>query len=361
VTPRLSIIDETRQGDGTFAPFVPAMSESGTVAYVHRREDGHSEIRIKDPARRDGSCVLEAPDEYEFVSHPDLNAAGAVAVYARHESGTTRLLLCDRRGWHCTERAREPLSGLGPTGPSMNEEGAVAWRATEGEGRAHIGLWTDSGVRVVARDDEDRFASFEGVPMVSGDGSVLFRAVGKQGEAIIARAHPSRPALEVVAQTGDDWSDLSRFPSLSQSGLIAFGATRRSGEPELCFARCGELLTRVGLSPFFASIRGAALPGRGTLFFWATPPGGALGIYRLAQASSDVPAESLRDRFSLVLGVGEPLVPMASGGRSQGASPGEGSTVREFALNPVSVNERGAMAVRLATTDGREFIGRIDA
>ena len=50
---------------------------------------------------------------------------------------------------------------------------------------------------------------------------------------------------------------------------------------------------------------------------------------------------------------------VVGGGRTQLAGDRR-ATVVDFALNPVSVNERGQMAIRVALADGRQFILRAD-
>lgn len=80
------------------------------------------------------------------------------------------------------------------------------------------------------------------------------------------------------------------------------------------------------------SYRGV-LPADGDrLVFYATPPGGSIGIYLSASG-----------RVTRLLGIGDPVI---------------GSTVTGFALNPVSINRRGQPAIRLELADGRQAIVR---
>jgi len=68
--------------------------------------------------------------------------------------------------------------------------------------------------------------------------------------------------------------------------------------------------------------------------FIATPRGGTLGLF----AGPDPVADR-------ILALGDPLF---------------GSTVTEFASNPVSVNAAGQVAVRVRLTEGRQLILRAD-
>jgi hypothetical protein len=86
--------------------------------------------------------------------------------------------------------------------------------------------------------------------------------------------------------------------------------------------------------PAFASYRGALIDEAGRVVFCATPAGGALDIYRGPDPKED-----------RVLGVGDACA---------------GSTVAEFALNPVSINAAGHFAVRVRLADGRGLVLRAE-
>src|SRR5690606_11011916 len=72
----------------------------------------------------------------------------------------------------------------------------------------------------------------------------------------------------------------------------------------------------------------------GRVIFYATPRGGRLGIYAGPEPAAD-----------RVLAVGEPLL---------------GSAVTGFALNPVSINGAGQLAVRVQPADGPQAVLRAD-
>jgi hypothetical protein len=78
-------------------------------------------------------------------------------------------------------------------------------------------------------------------------------------------------------------------------------------------------------------VRGALVDDEGNVVFFATPKGGALGVYDGAER--------------LIVGVGAPAF---------------GARVVDFALNPASINADGHLALRVALDDGREVIARAD-
>jgi hypothetical protein len=99
-------------------------------------------------------------------------------------------------------------------------------------------------------------------------------------------------------------------------------------------AASGQVACVVDAEAGFESFRGVLINNTGPVAFYATPVGGQLGIY--------TGPDPLRHR---VLGLGDTLF---------------GATVADFALNPVSVNEAGQLAIRVALDDGRQFILRGD-
>src|SRR5262249_4310803 len=90
----------------------------------------------------------------------------------------------------------------------------------------------------------------------------------------------------------------------------------------------------VGANGAFEGFRGALVNRAGLVAFSATPRGGRLGVY--------AGADPVADR---IIALGDPLL---------------GSVVAAFALNPVSVNEAGQLAVRVSLADGGQAIVRAD-
>jgi hypothetical protein len=120
----------------------------------------------------------------------------------------------------------------------------------------------------------------------------------------------------------------------NDAGIVAFCADLQAGGSGVFTAASGEIETVVDSSGPFESFRGVLINDAGDLVFCATPSGGALGVF----AGPD----PVGDR---VLSLGPPLF---------------GSPVAGFALNPVSINRAGQIAIRVALEDQRQFIIRAE-
>ena len=93
-------------------------------------------------------------------------------------------------------------------------------------------------------------------------------------------------------------------------------------------------VTLVDSTAGFESFRGALINSADELVFYATPIDRQLGIY----TGPDLPSDCL----------------LEVGGRLFG------STVAGFALNPVSINGSGQLAIRVVLESGRQLILRAD-
>jgi hypothetical protein len=187
---------------------------------------------------------------------------------------------------------------VGPLGPTINEHGTIAFRA----GNA-IWRWQNGHVEQVAGPGE-----YEGLPVLSASGAVVYRSDG--GIWMDGR---------LVVPNGDQFGELGRFPSVNDDGVIAFAATTG-----VYMVSGGAIVTVV--SDGFESYRGALVDGSGGVVFYATPIGGTLGVYRGAKR---------------LIGIGDKAF---------------GSEVVEFALNPVSINRHGQLAIRVALAEGRQLL-----
>ncbi|OWQ84493.1 hypothetical protein CDN98_18420 [Roseateles terrae] len=320
-----------------FKPYVPSINDAGVVCFQAGLRNGGTglftakaggaevaEIAVSGSA----SCPVAA-----FTSHPDINDHGDVTAYARLPSGDEVLaLLRPGAAWQIVG-SRQGLYGIGPLGPTMNESGRVALRATTARGTASIELWDGHQFTSVA-EAGDTFSGFAGLPVVNAQGDVAFRASLRDSrEGVFLRTCDGlcRP----VAVTGGDFEDIAPFPTLNDLGAVAFVARPRSSADWGIYVATSDGLTCWrGPYPDFASYRGVLMNRQGPAVFYGTPTGGTLGIY-----------SGSRPKAQRLLGLGDPLL---------------GSTVTDFALNPVSVNERGQIAVRVALQNGRQYILRGD-
>lgn len=201
-----------------------------------------------------------------------------------------------------------PMAGLGPLGPTMNDRFAVAVRRGDGV------FIVEHGPCVLVADTTS-FERFHGLPVIDDEGTVIFRA--DKG------IHAFRSGRLEAVVGGERFSKLGSFPCVNRAGTIVFNA-----DAGIFRLSDGELTTVVESHEH--TFRGALVDDAGRVFFYATPRGGQLGIY-----SEGGP----------ILSVGDALFD---------------SSVVELALNPVSINAKGQLAIRAGLSDGRQVVVRAD-
>ena len=314
-----------------FQPYVPAIDEAGRVGFQARLADGRSALLLGDGQRLEHLFV--DPGDLAPCSHPDRNSRGELAVYAARPGGGTALLgLREGRPSVLLDSGEGGLSAIGPLGPVIDESGRIAFRATRADGRAAVCSWQGEGFRIEASaGEEEGIARFEGLPVLAGDAGVLFRADRADGQQALYRIRGGRSTL--LALTGEGFSALSAFPAMNEHGDVAFGALDPAGRPVLVHRRgAQERQLLPGPGSRIARIRGALLAGE-ALFCTADIVEGGVAVF------------GLRDGVLVrVLGSGDPCA---------------GGIVAGLALNPVSVNASGELALRLLFADGGQAIVRL--
>ncbi|WP_374566189.1 choice-of-anchor tandem repeat NxxGxxAF-containing protein [Ideonella sp.] len=328
----LTTIASTGDRFTDFAPYVASINDAGVVAFQATLAGGHSGVftggggPITDIAvTTSAACPVQ-----RFTSHPDINRAGALTVYGTLDTGEQALLMFTD-GHLAAAGGRDRFTTIGPLGPTMNEHGEVAFRGALRDGQAGIHLQRGAEAITIATAGPG-YRGFEGLPVVNNLGQLVFRADlpdGRQGLFMHQQGQCS-----AIATTGDDFTELARFPIVNDHGTVAFAAVRKTGGPALFTATAGRLTCLVDAAAGFESFRGVLINNAGPVAFYATPAAGQIGIY--------TGPDPLHHR---VVGVGDALL---------------GATVTDFALNPVSVNELGQLAIRVALSDGRQFILRGD-
>jgi len=322
---RLAVVAESGDRFVDFTPYVAAIDDRGTVSFSATITDGGSGVFRSDGTHVATVAEFSAHAGHDVCSHPDADGSGSVCFYANSRTGKTALL-CDRDG-----EIVELADAAGPLGPTVNAGGTIAFRAplaTGGEGVFTIG----AGRVTAVADTTGGFAAFHGLPVIDAEGRTLFRADDRDGgEGIYV--HDGH-GLDTVAETGDRFASLGLFPFAHDAGTIVFcGETRPEG-PGVFLASAGSVERLVGTDGGFESFRGALRNGAGELVYYATPIGGELGIY----TGPDIDGDCL-------LEVGGTLCD---------------STVAGFALNPVSINSAGQLAIRVLLECGRQLIIRAD-
>ncbi|MEO8462319.1 MAG: choice-of-anchor tandem repeat NxxGxxAF-containing protein [Chloroflexota bacterium] len=257
------------------------------------------------------------------ISHPDINALGIVTAYATLGSGG--------RGVVRVHDGQITVAAMdaGPLGPTINDAGTVAFR-TDDAGPTGIFV-VDDEVRSVAESGLV-FRRFHGLPVINHSGLVVFRAdraAGGEG-VYVGDGGPPIPIVE----TGNLFTGFGDFPTLIDDGTVAFSARLRSGGSGVFVAAESSVKTVIDTSGAFESFRGVLLDATSGVIFHGTPKGGRLGVFS--------GPEPERDRL---IGLGEPF---------------DGSTIVDFALNPVSMNGVGQVALRVRLEDDRQLILRAD-
>lgn len=325
--PSLTILASTDATFAGFGPYVPSINAAGEVAFQAALRAGGSGVFVS----RGGAieAVVEpGRDIAEVVSHPALNDAGACCFYALTPRGD-RLVALAAAG-----HLRTIAPGAGPLGPTINNAGVVAFRAASpGPGPDQSGIYRADGASITTiAQVGPRLSAFHGLPLVGPDSGILFRADTRAGGQAIILARNGQE--RVVCATGERFAALGAFPAMNDAGQVAFAATLCSGESAIFLDGPGGVRLLLDSSGPFESFRGVLVDGAGGVVFYATPRAGSLGVY----AGPD----PVRD---CILGIGTPLL---------------GSLVTEFALNPVSINEAGQIAIRIALEDGRGVVVRGD-
>lgn len=335
-----------------FSPYVPSINNAGLVAFQALSSEQRSGVYIGD-----GTSIVTVVNGKgdvvrEVISHPDIDDAGATSFYARLTGGGTGVVVvraADGGRVQTIADTRDLYRDIGPLGPTMNDAGLVAYRATRPSGAETICVGDERGTVEVA-EANSTFERFEGLPVVADDGAVIFRAVHTDGRQGIHR-HVRGGGLATVVDTRDRFADLARFPTVGAGGVVVFNATCRSGVSGVYAVDIGDPSgatprTIVDSRSGFASFRGALIDNAGAIVFYATPRSGLhagrLGIYGGPGLEAD-----------RILGIGDQLPSTLT--KTTARTP-----IASFALNPVSINHTGQLAIRLALADGRQMIVRAD-
>ncbi len=311
-----------------FAPYVASVNDAGVVAFQAALAGGGSGVFMGS-----GASVTELvgpPELAGVTSHPDVNRTGATSFYADLPDGGQGVFLLRDESLQAIADTRGGLASVGPLGPTMNDAGTVAFRADPEAGVSGIFAGDDAAVSTVA-DTESGWSTFHGLPVIDEAGTVVFRADRDDGVEGIYAARGGR--TWPVAETGDLFESLAHFPSANDHGTVAFAATLRSHGAAIATVDDSGV-TIIDTEGAFESFRGALIAGTVAVVRIATPRGGSLGLFSGPDPSAD-----------RILAIGDSLF---------------GSTVVDFAANPVSINAAGQVAIRASLADDRQLILRAD-
>ncbi len=321
----LSPIADTSERFSDFRPYVVSVNHDGSVAFQATLRGGGSGVYTGDGGPITTVAESATGPFRDVCSHPDINRDRSTCFYANLKSGGRGLFLV--RGGEIIAVA----DSVGPLGPTMNEEGMIAFRADLHAGGS--GIFTGCGGPLSSIAETTRlFSMFHGLPVINNRGAVVFRADLKKGGQGIYVSDGDR--VSTLVETGDIFSGLGSFPIMNDTGTVAFCAALQAGGSGVFTASEGKIAMVLDTSGPFELFRGVLLNNADRFVFYATPRGGVLGLF----TGPDPVADCL-------LSLGAPLF---------------GSTVDDIALNPVSINDLGQIAIRVRLKDQRQFVLRAD-
>ena len=324
-----TVIASTGDRFTDFAPYVASVNDAGTVAFQAALRDGGTGAFIWKEA-----VVEEVPRDVLLAgvtSHPDLNAEESLCFYGDLQGGGEAVFLVREGDVQTIADTNGQFASIGPLGPTMNEAGTVAFRADLDAGLSGVFAGDREAVAAVA-DTGGHWSEFHGLPVIDARATVVFRADRTDGVHGIYAGRAG--SIRTVAETGGMFQYLADFPSVNQNGTVAFAATLTDGSAGVFSAQEGRITRLSDVDGAFESFRGALITDKGPVISIATPRGESLGLFTGPDPEAD-----------RILSVGDALF---------------GSTVSEFASNPVSVNTHGQVAIRASLADGRQFILRAD-
>jgi hypothetical protein len=326
----LTPIADTNDRFSDFAPYVASINDAGTVAFQAALRSGGTGVFTASGGHVAAAAESATTEVSQFYSHPDIGRDGALCVYGALASGGEGIILVKGGDAIPIADTSGSLACIGPLGPTMNDRNTLAFRADTKAGRR--GVFAQRRGRIVTVADTSCFAGFQGLPVINGKGTVVFRAdLDAGGHGIYLS---DGEAFEAVAVTGDCFHELGFFPCVNGADMVVFSATLSGGGAGIFTVADGKLTTIVDTNSGFESFRGALINERGTVFFYGIPRGGRLGIYAGAGPMSDA-----------IVSIGDPLFD---------------SSVDEFALNPVSINNCDQLAIRIRLANDRHLIVRAD-
>lgn len=307
-----------------FAPYVPAINDAGAIAFQAALATGGSGAFIEHNGAISTVCDPASLPISEVTSHPDLNATNTCCFYAKLDTGRAAVV-------HVHHGSMSIIADSpGPLGPTINSRADIAFRTVSPDGHAGILIAQGNSTTLIA-DTRAHFRAFHGLPVINDTGAVAFRADTSDGRQVICVFQGG--VLQTVARTTEDSSSLGAFPTLNDDGVVAFCATHHAVST-LRAARGTSSIDLLDSSGPFESFRGVLLDSSGRVVFYATPRAGRLGIFTGPDPRTD-----------RLLSLGDPFLD---------------STIADFALNPVSINRAGHLAIRVALADGRQYILRAD-
>lgn len=328
---QLTVIAETGTRFSDFAPYVASINNKGIVAFQAARTGGGTGIYTGDGEKVSSILETDEAGYCDFNSHPDINDHNEICCYAVEKSSQACVVFVSDGKTQSLTDTSDLFQSIGPLGPTMNDAGTVAFRAETQPGQHGIFLANRKEVTTVALTNH-YFIGFQGLPVINQRGTIAFRADLADGGHGIYTCN--NDAASTIAVTDTRFSELARFPDMNDNETVVFCATLQNGDAGVFMASNGDIISVATKEDGFESFRGALINNPGRIIFYATPIGGTLGIYGGKNIQQDK-----------ILSIGDSLFD---------------SVVTEFALNPVSWNDKGQIAIRVRLTNEKQLILRAD-
>lgn len=311
----------------TFSPYVATLNAQAEVVFQACLRQGGSGLFLGS-----GQKILSLAQTnlqfQEFVSHPVVSTTGQVAGFVHCQDGSEGLFLFDSGQTQVLAQTNSETSKMGPLGPVISPNGVIAFRTQLHSGQESIEVSTPQKQTRIACTGKE-FKAFQGLPQFTPQGGLLFRAETQTGKAGYYGFESGQ--INPWIETGSGFESLGLFPALNQSGCLVFTA-REKDQAGIYSWNKGKITRHFSTAQGFESFRGGLPWGAQLGLFYATPTGGNLGLYR--------PTES---GYQCILALGETFAD---------------SEITEFALNPVSINPQGNLALRIKLRNRREIILR---
>lgn len=326
-----TIIAETGDQFIDFSPYVASINNKGIIAFQAESANGNTGIYTGDGVSLNTVIDSAGTDFKYFYSHPDINDKDEYCFYAELNSGSQEIFLYKNNETVSLAETDAIFKSIGPLGPEMNEKDAVAFRADMNSGYKGIFIFNSYGVSKIA-DTEFMFENFFGLPVINQKGTVLFRAKMKNNIDCICRSINS--SLEVFTNENTEFADFGRFTDTNNLGKVVFNAVKKNGTSGIYTLFNGEITAEVETENGFELLRTALINNSSNIVFYGITKEGKEGLFKGNDPSVD-----------LIISLNDNLFD---------------STVVELAFNPVSMNDKDQIALRMKLENNHQLILRAD-
>ena len=326
-----TIIAETADRFIDFSPYVASINNNGIISFQAESANGITGIYSGD-GKSLNIIIKSAESKFKKIySHPDINNASEYCFYAEQNSGSEGVFLYRNNDTASLADTDSIFKSIGPLGPVMNEAGEVAFRADLNTGHSGIFICNSSGVSKIA-DTESMFAEFSGLPVINSEGTVAFSAAMKNHVKGICKSNDG--SYEVIADTGNEFTDFGRFADINDAGIIVFTALNINGSPGIFTYYNREINSVAETADGFESFRIALINNSGNIIFYGVTKEGKEGVFKGNDPAEDM-IISLKDNLF-------------------------DSPVSEIVFNPVSLNDKGQIALRIKLENDHQLILRAE-